>query len=294
MLKHQIDPPCSPRRVVIMGAGGFVGGAIEKALKARDVDILALGRKDIDLMADAAADQLADLLLEGDTFVAVSAQAPVKNIRMLEDNIVMARNMVAALQKKPVSHVINISSDAVYGDDTVPLTESAPRAPGSYHGVMHLVRELMFETELDCPLAMLRPTLIFGANDPHNGYGPNRFRRLVAAGEDIVLFGKGEERRDHVHVDDVGQIAAETIFNKSSGALNVATGDVVSFKEIAEKAVAMGSAQVNIVETERTGPMPHNGYRPFDISACAQAFPNFKFASLAEWLAEPITMDELA
>jgi hypothetical protein len=27
--------------------------------------------------------------------------------------------------------------------------------------------------------------------DPHNGYGPNRFRRLAAAGQEIVLFGEG-------------------------------------------------------------------------------------------------------
>jgi nucleoside-diphosphate-sugar epimerase len=37
--------------------------------------------------------------------------------------------------------------------------------------------------------------------DPHNGYGPNRFRRLAAGGEEIVLFGEGEERRDHVQVE---------------------------------------------------------------------------------------------
>ena len=47
-------------------------------------------------------------------------------------------------------------------------------------------------------LAILRPTLIYGAGDPHNGYGPNRFRRLAATGKPIILFGEGEERRDHV------------------------------------------------------------------------------------------------
>ena len=30
------------------------------------------------------------------------------------------------------------------------------------------------------PVGILRPTLVYGANDPHNGYGPNRFRRLAA------------------------------------------------------------------------------------------------------------------
>jgi UDP-glucose 4-epimerase len=41
----------------------------------------------------------------------------------------------------------------------------------------------------------VRSTLIYGEGDPHNGHGPNRFRRLAAAGQEIVLFGEGEERR---------------------------------------------------------------------------------------------------
>jgi hypothetical protein len=32
--------------------------------------------------------------------------------------------------------------------------------------------------------------------------------------------------------------------------------------------------------------MPHRGYRPFDISACRKAFPEFRYTSLAEGLAK--------
>ena len=61
------------------------------------------------------------------------------------------------------------------------------------------------------PLAFLRPTLIYGANDPHNGYGPNRFRRQAAKGETITLFGEGEEKRDHVPVDDVAALVSACV-----------------------------------------------------------------------------------
>jgi nucleoside-diphosphate-sugar epimerase len=53
--------------------------------------------------------------------------------------------------------------------------------------------------------------------DPHNGYGPNRFRRLAAAGQEIVLFGGGEERRDHVLVDDVARDASRPLSCVPSG-----------------------------------------------------------------------------
>ena len=55
--------------------------------------------------------------------------------------------------------------------------------------------------------ANLRPTLIYGTDDPHNSYGPNSFYRLATKNEDIVLYGEGEELRDHVHIDDVSTLA---------------------------------------------------------------------------------------
>src|SRR5262249_34300114 len=115
---------------------------------------------------------------------------------------------------------------------------------------------------------------------PHNGYGPNRFRRFAAAGEPIALFGKGEELRDHVLIDDVAELAMRIIYRRSTGALNIATGTTTSFREIAETVVRLSRRPVPITELPRTGPMPHNGYRAFDIAACRAAFPDFSFVPL--------------
>ena len=70
----------------------------------------------------------------------------------------------------------------------------------------------------------------------------------------------------------------------ASGALNVATGEVHSFREIAEKVVRLSGKAVAIQGSPRSGPMPHNGYRPFDVSACRAAFPDFRFTSLEQGL----------
>ena len=32
-----------------------------------------------------------------------------------------------------------------------------------------------------------------------------------------------------------------------------------------------------IIKTKRIGPMPHNGYRPFDIKNTFNSFPSFKY-----------------
>lgn len=277
MLKHLHPDPQPPRRVAVMGAAGFVGGAIAARLARDGVPVLALGRTDVDLMAPDAATRLAALLRPDDAFVAASARAPVKNSDMLVDNMIMARAMVQALARAPVAHVVNISSDAIYADSDGPLAEDSPAAPGSLHGAMHLARELMFRAEVSAPTAMLRPTLIYGPGDPHNGYGPNRFRRLAARGEDIVLFGEGEERRDHIYIDDVAELAVRMLCRRSVGALNAATGTVTSFREVAEQVVRLSGRAVAIRPSPRSGPMPHNGYRPFDVRAIREAFPDFRF-----------------
>jgi UDP-glucose 4-epimerase len=282
MLEHRHATPQAPSRVVVIGAKGFVGGALVGRLAREGVSTLALGRGDVDLLQPDAAEKLAGLLLPTDSVVAVSALAPVKTTRMLADNLRMVLAMVEALAKVPVAHLVNIGSDAIYADGPLPLTEGSPAAPTSLHGAMHLARELAFRAEVQAPQAHLRPTLIYGASDPHDGYGPNRFRRLAAEGKDIVLFGEGEERRDHVYIDDVAEIIARALNRASVGALNIATGDVHAFRNIAKQAVALSGNRSGIKSSPRSGPMPHGGYRPFDIAACRQAFPDFGYTPLRE------------
>jgi nucleoside-diphosphate-sugar epimerase len=284
MIEHLNPVPQRPARVVVAGAAGFVGGAVAARLERDGIAVLRVSRKDVDLSAPDAAARLAALLRPGDAFVAVAARAPCKDADMLLENVAIARAMVRALAHSDPAHVVNVSSDAVYADSPGPLTEASCASPGTLHGAMHLAREVMFGSGLKAPLAILRPSLLYGASDPHNGYGPNRFRRLAAKGEDIVLFGEGEERRDHVYIDDLAEIVARVLCHRSRGVLNIATGEVHSFRELAEKMTAMEGGKSRIRTTPRSGPMPHNGYRPFDIAACRKAFPDFRYTPLDEGL----------
>ncbi len=286
MLEHLNPEPVDPKRVVVVGAGGFVGGAILRKLEHRGVPALGLGRQDVDLRGAGAGDALAAHIEAGDSVVAVSAIAPVKNLDMLRDNLEIIDTLAKAIQKASPAHVLNIGSDAIYADSREPLTEESCAEPGSLHGIMHLTRELVLgEAAGGAPFATLRPTLIYGAADPHNGYGPNRFRRLAEAGEDIVLFGEGEERRDHVWVEDVAELAVRMLMRQSKGTLNAATGTVISFRDAAEQVNGHFDTPVAIKGSPRSGPMPHNGYRPFDPAATTAAFPDFSYTQPADGFA---------
>ncbi len=286
MLEHLNATPAVPSRVIILGAGGFIGGQVAVRLEADGVSLLRLTRRELDLLAQGAAEKLAGLLEPEDCLMVVSAMAPCKNAVMLADNIAMMRAVCSALEQSPVAHVIYISSDAVYSDSDGPLSEDSVTAPDNLHGIMHVARELMLKSVVGgTPLAILRPSLLYGFNDPHNGYGPNSFRRLAEKGEDITLFGEGEERRDHVLVDDVAEIIRLVVLHRSRGTLTVATGEVVSFKDLAEMVVAQFDAPVAINGSPRKGPMPHNGYHPFDVSAAKTAFPEFRYTLPTEGVA---------
>ncbi len=273
--------------MVILGAGGFVGGQAAARLEADGISVLCLTRAEVDLLAQGAAEKLAGLLEPEDCLVMVSAMAPCKNAAMLADNIAMMSVVCSALEQSPVFHVVYISSDAVYSDSDGPLREDSVTAPDNLHGVMHVARELMLKSILgETPLAILRPSLLYGLDDPHNSYGPNSFRRLAARGEDITLFGEGEERRDHVLIDDVAEIIRLVVLHRSKGILTVASGEVVSFRDMADMVVAQFDKAVAIKGSPRKGSMPHNGYRPFDISAARDAFPEFRYTLAAEGIAQ--------
>src|SRR5262245_63017513 len=106
-----------------MGAAGFVGAELVKKLTSRDISVLALSRRDIDLFTPDAGFRLAARLRPDDVFVAAAARAPCKNARMLAENMQIVAALLEALTKSPVAHVVNISSDAVYADSPGPLTE---------------------------------------------------------------------------------------------------------------------------------------------------------------------------
>jgi UDP-glucose 4-epimerase len=286
LLTHLTPTPKLPERTVVIGAGGFVGGAIVTRLKQQGANVLSVTRHDVDLLATDAAATLKALLQPEDAVVAAAARAPCKDMLMLIDNMVMTKAMLDAITAVSVLHVINISSDSVYPDEPLPLTEKTPAAPSTFHGVMHLAREIAFSSEVKAPFAILRPSLIYGADDPHNGYGPNRFRRQANAGENIALFGDGEERRDHVLIDDVADLVVRVLARRSRGILNIATGTVHTFRAIAEKAVDLATRKVSISGRPRQGSMPHNGYRPFDIAALRAAFPDFTYTPLFEGMAK--------
>lgn len=276
--------PLLNRRTVVVGAAGFIGGASARALRMRGHLVVGVTRADVDLGAADAGAALARLLEPGDCVVIAAAVAPVKDTTMLIANLRIQEAINAALRSAAPSLVIYVSSDAVYRDSPGPLDEDSCAEPGSLHGAMHVTREVMLRNDVPDALCLVRPTLVYGSGDPHNGYGPNRFLRSAKEGGPIALFGRGEERRDHVHVDDVAELIARVVESDALGVINAATGEGHTFHEVAEQVVGLAPRPVSIEYLPRIGAMPHGGLRLFDAGQTRLAFPDFHYTGLADGL----------
>lgn len=285
MLEHLNPRPRTPDRAVVIGAGGFIGSTIVRQLQGEGVPVLPLTRREMDLLTPSAPAQLRALLRPSDSVAFVSAVAPAKTVEQLMLNMRMAETVCAAIVDVAPAHLVYISSDAIYADDANPVTEASYAAPSTLHGMMHAARELMLRSACPQGFAALRPTLVYGAADPHSGYGPNRFRRQATRNEPITYFGEGEERRDHILVDDVARLASLILHHRSRGALNAATGISTSFLDVARLVARQFSPAAEIRAVPRPNPRPHLLHRFFDITGCLKAFPEFRYTPLDEGIA---------
>ena len=271
-------------KIIILGKNGFIAKCLCNKLKKYKINFVSFSKEKLNLEKKTSVKFLKKFIKPKDKIVFISAIAPVKNTEMLSRNIKILNNVSEALKGKLFDQLIYISSDAVFKDDAKIINENTEKTPKSLHGNMHLIRENVLQIFFGNRLCILRPTLIYGMEDPHNGYGPNKFYKNATNNQNIELFGNGEEKRDHIFVEDVAEIIVRLIKISYVGKLNATTGKTSSFSDIAIKVKDIINPSIEIIKKKRYGPMPHNGYRPFNNNKIFEIFPDFKFNNIENWL----------
>lgn len=268
------------RRIHILGSESFIAKYLIENLAKENFYISTICRKDIDLSGQEASHYLNNRIKVGDSVVLVAAKAPCRNSNDFELNVKIASNLIDSLKGKKIDQLLYVSSDAVYKDSKDRISEESTTGPTNLHGLMHLSREIMLGNEIDSnTFTIVRPTLIYGPNDPHNSYGPNRFLRDALSGNNIQLIGRGEELRDHIYVGDVSKWINFLLTNEKGGTFNLCTGQEISFFDIASVIVSYFS-KTKIDFIKRIGPTPHGGFRVFDNKALLELWPNFRFTDI--------------
>lgn len=318
MLSHHNPVRKKPDRVVILGSHGFIGRHLRHWCDANGLACLAIGTNDVDLSETSNVHHLASLLRPGDAVVMTSILTPEKGRDYLTTmrNLRMVETVCRALAETPCSHFLYLSSDAVYDAHKIPLDEESTREPIDLYALCHTGREMMLSAELSrlmIPLCIFRLTMVYGSGDTHNAYGPNRFVRTAIVDGKILLFGKGEEKRSHIFIEDVIQLTGLALEYRSAGTLNVATQFSVSFAKIAQIVIDLVGGPVRLEYAPRTIAAIHPPYkltqffrfiynlgrpissvvhRTFVNKAVFAAFPEFHFTPLKDGLAKLVDAEQ--
>jgi UDP-glucose 4-epimerase len=318
MLSHHNLVRKKPDRVVILGSHGFIGRHLRQWCEANGLACLSIATNDVDLSETSNASRLASLLRPDDAVVMTSMQTPEKGRDYLTTmrNLKMAETVCSALAVTPCAHFIYLSSDAVYDAHKIPLDEESTREPTDLYALCHTGREMMLEAELSklmIPLCIFRLTMVYGSGDTHDAYGPNRFVRTALKDGQILLFGKGEEKRSHIFIEDVIQLIGLALEHRSAGILNVATRVSVSFAQIAQIVIDLVGKSVRLEHAPRTIATIHRPYKPTQLfrfiynlgrpissvvhrtfvnKSVFLAFPEFLFTPLKDGLAKLVDAEQ--
>jgi len=268
-----------PRKVVVLGGSGFLGGALCAELARRGTDVVSHSSATLDLTRREALAALDPVVGPETTLVVVSGLAPSRgqSVGTAMANITMAANVGAYLDGHPVGHCVYLGTDAVYGFDVDQVTETAPVTPTGFYALGKYAAERLLATACGAHgvrFAALRLTAMFGPGDPHGSYGPNQFARALAKERRVRMFGGGEETRDHLYVADAARLIAALLAARAEGVVNVASGVSRSFADVVAVAQSLVPYEVAVEALPRRGPITH---RRFDVAGLRAAVGPFEF-----------------
>jgi len=239
------------RRAVVLGASGFLGSWVARALVAMDLQVIAVGRRTsaetprLDVEADILDLDLvgicddADVIfhLAGTGDVSLSVREPAVDLRgNLQTTVAV---LSAARRAVDPPRVVLVSSAAVYGESmTVPMAEDHPLVPISPYGVSKLAAEHYLR--VFHRLYGLRGIAV----RPFSVYGPGQrklvvydlLKRIVAGESPLLISAPADVTRDFVYVEDVAA-AIVALARDAPGegeAYNLASGHATSLRELAD------------------------------------------------------------
>lgn len=250
------------RTVLVTGAAGLIGSAFLAPLRQAGARIRAVRHHralpfpwmeavDGDLKDPAFCRHActgADIVIHGAGISGGSRQVQVDPIPMFTDSLWMNTLMLEAARLCRVGRFLFISNSSVYppGDHLLKEAMGAEGAPENATGMVKRAGEtqaILTAAHSDLKVAILRTGNAYG---PRDDFGlesshvlPALVRRAVDMAPPFTLWGDGSARRDFIATHDIAR-AGLFLLERHAVAepVNVATGRVVSIRELAEMVLA--------------------------------------------------------
>jgi UDP-glucose 4-epimerase len=253
-------------RTLVTGGAGFIGSSLVDRLLAEghEVDVvddfstgslanLAEARKSggrslhihhLDITAPAVTELMARRRPELVFHLAAQADVRVSVARPAHDanvNVIGSLNVLEGARQAEVERVVFAASGGtLYGDpspDDLPVRESHPQQPLSPYGVSKkaVIDYLVAYRELHAlEFSALALANVYGPRqDPHGEAGVVAiFAERILRGEEVTVYGDGEQTRDFVFVDDVVDAFVRAATRGGGLVCNIGTGTETSVNDL--------------------------------------------------------------
>jgi GDP-L-fucose synthase len=244
------------RRVFVAGHKGMVGSALVRRLASEGVELLTVGRSEVDLCDQRAVfDWFAKNRPDAVFLAAAKVGGIVANdtlrAEFLYDNLIIAANVIHAAHLNGAEKLLFLGSSCIYPRLAAqPLREDSmltgPLEPTNEpYAIAKIAGIKMVEAyrrQYGADFISVMPTNLFG---PGDNYHPEhshvvaalirRFHEAKLSGaESVVVWGTGTPRREFLYVDDLADACVHLIKVYSSGELiNIGTGEDITIADFA-------------------------------------------------------------
>jgi NAD dependent epimerase/dehydratase len=271
-------------RVLVTGAGGFIGSHLVERLVEAGASVRAFvrynSRSDPGLLRMASPETVSKLeLIGGDLRDLDAVRKAVKGCEYVfhlgalisipysylhptevaESNFIGTLNVLMACRDFSIKRLIHVSTSEVYGTAlTNMIDESHPLQGQSPYSASKIGADKMaesFHCAYELPVVTVRP---------FNTYGPRQSARAViptiitqAIAKKSIYLGSLSAIRDFTYVDDTvnGFLCAAVANDVDGCTFNLGTGNAISIGELSERIIQKVGTQVKVeVEQSRLRP----------------------------------------
>jgi len=271
-------------RVLITGAGGFIGGNLSNYLEDRGFHVT---RFDIAHGNSGYPD-----IFNQDFVIHLGANSSTTETdlqKILDQNFEFSTHLYKMCEAYEIKFQY-ASSASVYGSSkSFKETDFCkPMSPYAFS-------KYMFDCWLlnqEYPYQGFRYFNVYGLGEDKKGDQASpvsKFIKQAQAGGLIELFEKSERyKRDFVCVDDVCEMHYKLMLSDASGIFNIGTGNPISFKEVAEIIKENSHCQIKEIPMPRKLVGQYQRFTKADISKLSEIIGEYDWKSVREYVEKNI------